>query len=364
MRPPDGGARRAAAGLAAGAAAKFAAGLAFAVGFALAAGLAFAGPGAETPVPGGQAGERAGERTDGSTSGQTDQRAGGQANGRTSERGNEGAGRRTDGRADGGTAAPRRIVSLDYCADQFVLGLAGRDRILAVSPDAEAEFSYLRAAAAGLPTVRPRAEDVLILRPDLVARSYGGGPNARAFFERAGVPVLQIGFAGDLDGVRASIRGAAKALGAPARGEALIADMDARIARARGAAAGNAARANVLYLTPSGITAGPGTLVHRMIEAAGLDNFQSRSGWGPIPLERLAYESPDLIASAWFGARTDHDDAWTPSRHPVAKRHLRSVPVVSLEGSTTSCGGWFLADAVEALAAAGRESGARKQARR
>ena len=57
-------------------------------------------------------------------------------------------------------SAARRIVSLDYCADQFVLGLAERRRILAVSPDADADFSYMRASAEGLRTVRPRAEDV------------------------------------------------------------------------------------------------------------------------------------------------------------------------------------------------------------
>ena len=240
----------------------------------------------------------------------------------------------------------RRIVSLDYCADQFVLGLAHRRDILAVSPDAVESFSYMRDAAAGLPAVRPRAEDVLILKPDLVVRSYGGGPNARAFFERAGVPVLQIGFADDIDGARAMIRHAARGLGVPERGEELIAGMDARLRAARAHAPGTRA----LYVTPAGYTAGPGTLVHELLAAAGLENFQPRRGWRPIPLERLAYETPDLAAEASFGEGTNHDDAWTPFRHPVARRTLRSVPLASLDGATTSCGGWFLADAVTTLA--------------
>lgn len=244
-------------------------------------------------------------------------------------------------------SAARRIVSLDYCADQFVLGLADRRDILAVSPDAGAAFSYLRAAAAGLPSVRPRAEDVLILEPDLVVRSYGGGPNVRAFFERAGVPVLQIGRVDDMDGARAVTRDAARGLGVPERGEALIAEMDARLQRTRVHNPGTRA----LYVTPAGFTAGPGTLVHNLLAAAGLDNFQSRPGWRPIPLERLAYETPDAVAEATFGAGADHDDAWTRSRHPVARRALRSVPAVALDGATTACGGWFLADAVAALAA-------------
>ena len=35
-----------------------------------------------------------------------------------------------------GAAPAERIVSLDFCADQFVMNLQPRDRILAVSPDA------------------------------------------------------------------------------------------------------------------------------------------------------------------------------------------------------------------------------------
>ena len=250
-------------------------------------------------------------------------------------------------RAAGPEGPARRIVSLDYCADQYVLGLADRNRILALSPDATESFSYLRAAAAGMPTIRPRAEQVLALRPDLVVRSYGGGPRIRAVLERAGVPVLEIQYAPDIAAVRATVRHAATGLGVPARGEVLIADMDARLERARE----SSARTAVLYLTPAGVSAGSGTFVHRLIEAAGLGNFDDRSGWRSIPLERLAYESPDVYAVASFGA-TNHENAWTPFRHPVATERVAAGPTLGIDGATTACGGWFLADAVEALAAA------------
>ncbi len=240
----------------------------------------------------------------------------------------------------------QRIVSLDYCADQFVLGLADRANILALSPDAAASFSYMRDAAEGLPVVRPRAEDVLALKPSLVVRSYGGGPNARGFFERAGVAVAQIRFADNIAAVREVIRHAARALGAPERGEALITGMDARLRAARGRRPDTRA----LYMTPAGYSAGPGTLVDDAVTAAGLGNFQTRRGWHPIPLEDLAYETPDMVARADFGEGTNHDDAWTPFRHPVAQRAMRTVPVAAVDGATTACGGWFVADAVTALA--------------
>ena len=255
-----------------------------------------------------------------------------------------------------GTAAPpagpagagRRIVSLDYCADQYVLGLVDRSRILALSPDAGKAFSYLRAEAAGMPVVRPRAENVLALRPGLVVRSYGGGPRARAFLERAGVPVLQIDYAADIAAVREGIRRVAGALDVAARGEALIADMDARLERARARTRGTDAR--VLYLAPSGVSAGSNTFVHHLIEAAGLGNFDVRSSWRSIPLERLAYEAPDVFAVASFG-ETNRESAWTPFRHPIARERVAAGPALAIDGATTACGGWFLAAAVEALAA-------------
>jgi len=62
---------------------------------------------------------------------------------------------------------PTRIVSLDFCADQYVLKLADRENILALSPEAVMAHSYMRTKAEGMPSVRPLAEDAIALQPDL-----------------------------------------------------------------------------------------------------------------------------------------------------------------------------------------------------
>ena len=41
---------------------------------------------------------------------------------------------------------------------------------------------------------------------------------------------------------------------------------------------------------------------------------------------------------------------WSPSRHSVARRALAELPGVALDGAWMACRGWFLLDAVEALA--------------
>jgi iron complex transport system substrate-binding protein len=274
-----------------------------------------------------------------------------------------------------------RIVSLDYCADQYVLKLVGRERILALSPDATRDFSYMRAEAKGMPKVAPRAEDVLVLKPDLVVRSYGGGADAGAFFARAGVPVLQLGYSEDLAGVRRVLLETAAGLGEKARGEAVAREMDARMvalrhatkipfvpsevegpfatvahtsldfARDKREGGQDSDKPTLLYATPGGVTSGPGSLIHELVEAAGYRNFQNSPGWQPLPLERLAFERPDRVAMAWFGRRDYNPDQWSAARHPLMRSASRQPPI-GLEGAWTACGGWFVLDAAEAMARA------------
>lgn len=244
-----------------------------------------------------------------------------------------------------------RIVSLDYCADQYVLKLADRKQILAVSPDAGKAFSYMRETAVGIPTVRPVAEDVLILKPDLVVRSYGGGPNAVAFFEQAGVPVLQVGWASNIDGeemhsIPSVIQHMADGLGQSSRGDALVSKFRNRLARIAARDASDTA----LYMTPAGVTTGPGSLVHEMLVTAGLTNFQENVGWRSLPLERLAYEQPNVVVAAFFEKLAHRTHAWSASKHPVARKQLDDSEVVPLQGAWTACGGWFILDAIERLA--------------
>jgi len=254
-----------------------------------------------------------------------------------------------------GEASPRRVVSLDYCADQYLLKMLPPTRILAVSPDANKRFSYMRDRAEGILQVRPIAENVLRLEPDLVVRSYGGGPRVANVLKSAGIEVLQLPYANNLSEIRDTVQYIAEQLGVPEHGTELVLEMDQRLANIRT----TDTEPTALYMTPTGVTSGPGTLVHEMLLAAGLSNFQQDAGWRSLPLERLAYEQPDLIAAAFFNDAI-RPELWSPMRHPVAKRQLRNRPVVMLQGAWTSCGAWYLLDAIEALATKSSPSQAEK----
>jgi iron complex transport system substrate-binding protein len=248
------------------------------------------------------------------------------------------------------TAQPRRIVSLDYCADQFVLALADREQIAALSRGSRRDDSYYRARAAGIAQTRGTMEEVLALRPDLVVRNWAGPWDAQQAYARFGVPVLQVGDTPDFAMAREDLLDAARALGQSRRGEVIARDLDARLARLRASAA--PARPWVLYLSAGGAVAGSGTMMDAVIAAAGGRNAHAGPNWTLLPLERMVETPPALIALGFFDTGRTALNAWSPSRHPAVRRALMDARTVSLPPAAISCDAWYAIDAAEALAAA------------
>jgi iron complex transport system substrate-binding protein len=229
------------------------------------------------------------------------------------------------------------VISLDYCADQFVLGLADRAQILAVSPDARRPFSALREAAEGVRQVRPSLESVLALRPDLVVRSYGGTPDVAARLQALGVPVVQLGWPQDVADVAAELTRVAVALGNPEAGTLAVAALPAP-------ASGDPVPA--LYLSSGGATAGEGTLIAAMMTHAGLAPAGGH-GWQRRGLESLLAEPPAALVYADFG---DATRPWTAAGHPVASRVLAGVPAVAVPGAWVGCTALHTGAAITAMA--------------
>ncbi|WP_429912489.1 ABC transporter substrate-binding protein [Glycocaulis sp.] len=237
----------------------------------------------------------------------------------------------------GAVAQPQRIVSLDYCADQYVLGLADRSQIAALSPDARADFSSHAAIAEGIAQARPLAEEIIAHRPDMVVRSWGGDPRILALFERLDIPVHQIGYIADFDDIRRETRGAASAFGQAERGDAVLAAMDAALASASAAS-----EMPALYVTPGGVTAGQGTFIDALLGAAGLRNAAGgQTGWVSMPLEAVATQVPAIFVTGFANSATDRVDRWSASRHPVMRRALGARPVLALDTGVIACTTWL-----------------------
>jgi iron complex transport system substrate-binding protein len=245
-------------------------------------------------------------------------------------------------------APPARIVSLDQCADQYVLALAPRGEIVGLSKRALNADSYLRWAAAGLPERRATSEAILGERATIAVTYWAGDPGLSATLARRGVSVVQIEEATDFAGVRANIRKVAAALGRRTAGEALISGMDAKLARSRNAWG----RARALYLTPGGVTAGAGTLVGAMMAAAGLVSAAGAGGYAPVSLERLVLTPPAALVLGFFRDLAGGRSHWTIAGNSYLRDLTRQRAVASLPGSMLGCPAWFAADGALALAKA------------
>lgn len=233
------------------------------------------------------------------------------------------------------------LISLDYCADQFVLGLADDAQILALSPDAESDFSYYREKAAGFVKVRMSAEDILAYAPDKVVRYYGGSSRDLDFFKRFGIEVVQIN--GDADGdwqtdfedLRAATLAVGEAIGQTGRAEALVRRLSVdHSGQAR----------EVIYFTPGGAVAGSGTMVGAIIEAAGLENGAGTAGWSILSLEELFFAPPEFALTAFFDFQAEKTSHWSAGGHPLMDRILANADTLALREDRVSCPSWLAGD--------------------
>lgn len=241
-------------------------------------------------------------------------------------------------------------VSLDFCADQYLIAVAAPEQILAVSPGAVEADSRLREKARDHRRARPTVEEIAPLKPDLVIRFWGGAAGLDKALDRFGARVVTLSYPDDFDAVRGNLRLLGELLGREEKSAEIIADLDVRLA-ALAARQGPAPAA--VYVTPGGVTAGAGTMIDAMMDAAGVRNAAGdQFGWPPLSLETLVLDPPALVVTGFFEAATEYVNHWSAARHPVFARAFDHAEVAHLPADIVSCPAWFAVDGAEAIAAA------------
>ncbi len=248
-------------------------------------------------------------------------------------------------------AAPQRIVSLNLCTDQLLVDLVAPQRIAGVSvlgsdPSLSADARRL----SQFPRLSGSAEDVLALKPDLViAGEYTTGATVD-LLRRLGQRVLVVPLATDFEGLRATLRLIADAVGETEKGEAVISQFDARL---RGARSIVPSRPTAIAYQVNSLVSGPQSLLDAALEAAGYHNLARDLKLGPggrLPLEQLVANPPDLIVLA--NAPGDFHTVLADNlRHPALTDLLKRRPNVHLPMPYWMCATPKLAEAVEMLAA-------------
>jgi iron complex transport system substrate-binding protein len=249
------------------------------------------------------------------------------------------------------SAQPQRVVSINVCTDQLALMLAEPGQLVSVSfLGQDPVYSPLWAQARALPANRGKAEDIVMLRPDLVLAAPFSATATVAMLERLSIPVARIPHQSSLDDVAPALRAVAALLGAEARAEAILAAFDADRALLAAQAA-RVPRERAATWAARGWTGGTRGLAGDIMDTAGLDNIAGELGleWGGVlALESLILSEPDLLI---LGRPTGggHSQAQALLAHPALAALPAHARGAVMAESDWVCGTPHVLGAVAAL---------------
>ena len=253
---------------------------------------------------------------------------------------------------------PARVVSMNLCTDQLAMLIAAPGQLVSVSAVArEPQSSAMVEEAQRFPVNYGQAEEVFLLKPDLVLAGTYTTRVTVGLLQKLGVRVEQFAPDSSFEDVRAAMLRMGDLLGRRQRADGLVAELDAGLARLN--AMPPLGRTAALYYANS-YTSGAGTLANAVVEAAGVANIATRlgiQGTAALPLEVLVLAMPDMVI---VGDR-DYDApalAQQNFAHPafvaLAERHGE----VAMPMRNTVCGGPFTLAAVNVLRAAAERGSA------
>jgi iron complex transport system substrate-binding protein len=246
------------------------------------------------------------------------------------------------------SAAPLpRIVSMNVCTDQVLLTLADPEQILGLS-------RFVRDAWVTVDVSRYRrlsggAEDVLVLKPDVVVASVFDKRATRELLKANGLRLAELAVPRTLAEVKDQLRELGDIAGHPDRAAQQIAKLDTALARARRAVAEKHYR--VLPLSRRGWVAGSDSFVGSLLAETGLFNIAGDLGFafgGFASLEAIVSAKPDLLLVSQAGDFA-RDDGQAFLLHPALERFYPAEKRIVIPERLTECGGVMLAEALDVL---------------
>ncbi len=248
-----------------------------------------------------------------------------------------------------------RIVSMNVCSDQLLLTLADPEQILGLSR--YARDAWVSGDVRRYPTLSGGAEDVLMLRPDVVVASLFDKRATRELLKANGLRLAELAVPRTLAEVKDQIRELGDIAGHPDRAAQQVARLDAALARARQAVAEKHYR--VLPLSRRGWVAGSDSFVGSLLAETGLFNIAGDLGFGFggfAPLEAIVSLKPDLLLVSQAGDFA-RDDGQAFLLHPALERFYPPEKRIVIPERLTECGGVMLAEALDVLVAELRRVG-------
>mgnify|MGYP006430376979 CR=1 FL=1 len=194
---------------------------------------------------------------------------------------------------------PQRIASLNLCLDQMLLKLVPRERIASVTYlSAEPALSPFAGQLRGIKLNHGGAEELLPLAPDLILAGDFGAREAVRLLERLGQPVVRLSLPQSLEDIRRHIAALGRLVGAEARADQLLAQLDRALARLSAHSIKARPRPGAFWYSANSMVAGSGTLENELMQRAGYRNVAAQMGlsqFQPLALERLLAAEPELL---------------------------------------------------------------------
>lgn len=240
------------------------------------------------------------------------------------------------------------IVSLNPCSDAVLAEVADPGQLLAISSWSQdpASSSMDVAAARRFRATGGTVEEVLALHPDVVVAGSFIAPATRAAFARLGVRIETVGIAHSIAESEAQVRDVARIAGHPERGAAMVARIEAALARA--APPPGARPVPALMWQGGGMVPGDDTLVADMMRRTGFASVSREMGRhqaDKLPLELVLAHPPRVIFAA--GDERGNEDRML--RHP-ALAALTGTARAAFAPNLLYCGGPTIARAAARLA--------------
>ena len=258
----------------------------------------------------------------------------------------------------GGVVAPAlattlpRVASMNVCTDQLLIPLADPEQILGLSRYSRDRFeSWAADDAQRYRILSGGAEDILVLRPDVVVASLFDKRSTRELLKQKGLRLAEFAVPRNLEEVKTQIREMGEIVQHPDRAAAEIARLDAAIARARRAAVEK--HYSVLPLSRRGWVSGRDSLVSSLLAETGLNNAAGDLGVGTggfASLEAVVNAKPDFLVVSDAGDRAE-DDGNAFLLHPALERFYPPARRIVIPDRLTVCGGVMLAEALDVLVA-------------
>jgi iron complex transport system substrate-binding protein len=247
-------------------------------------------------------------------------------------------------------AAGPRIVSMNLCTDQLLVPLADPQQILGLSRySRDAWQSFAAVDAQHFPRLSGGAEDILVIRPDIVVASLYDKRSTRELLKENGLHLAEFAVPRNLDEVKAQIREMGGLVGHPDRAGAEIARLDDAIARARKVVSQHSYK--VLPLSRRGWVSGRDSLLSSLLTETGLFNAAGDLGiafGGYASLEAIVKLKPDFIVVADASERAA-DDGQAFLLHPALEKLYPPPRRIVIPDRLTVCGGVMIAEALDRL---------------